>query len=154
MLKLKFNSFLPSEIIFSLTLGKPFYWKKYIFSTAWLWAGPKPLSSDFLSVNVCLPVNAHLTFLCKRSRKNAIWLQNGRLLVPSVCNKNHWYCLATNHRRLQIITRQNSNRHKWTKCSIPSLTNKVKLEDRSQKKKIMFLHSKNKASRKGYKGEC
>ena len=29
----------------------------------------------------------------------------------------------------------------------------VKLEDRSQKKKIMFLHSKNKASRKGYKGE-
>ena len=31
---------------------------------------------------------------------------------------------------------------------------KVKLEDRSQKKKIMFLHSKNKASRKGYKGEC
>ena len=30
----------------------------------------------------------------------------------------------------------------------------VKLEDRSQKKKIMFLHSKNKASRKGYKGEC
>ena len=29
-----------------------------------------------------------------------------------------------------------------------------KLEDRSQKKKIMFLHSKNKASRKGYKGEC
>ena len=28
------------------------------------------------------------------------------------------------------------------------------LEDRSQKKKIMFLHSKNKASRKGYKGEC
>ena len=29
---------------------------------------------------------------------------------------------------------------------------KVKLEDRSQKKKIMFLHSKNKASRKGYKG--
>ena len=32
--------------------------------------------------------------------------------------------------------------------------NKNKLEDRSQKKKIMFLHSKNKASRKGYKGEC
>ena len=31
---------------------------------------------------------------------------------------------------------------------------KVKLEDRSQKKKIMFLYSKNKASRKGYKGEC
>ena len=31
---------------------------------------------------------------------------------------------------------------------------KIKLEDRSQKKKIMFLHSKNKASRKGYKGEC
>ena len=31
---------------------------------------------------------------------------------------------------------------------------RVKLEDRSQKKKIMFLHSKNKASRKGYKGEC
>ena len=31
---------------------------------------------------------------------------------------------------------------------------KFKLEDRSQKKKIMFLHSKNKASRKGYKGEC
>ena len=31
---------------------------------------------------------------------------------------------------------------------------KLKLEDRSQKKKIMFLHSKNKASRKGYKGEC
>ena len=31
---------------------------------------------------------------------------------------------------------------------------KVQLEDRSQKKKIMFLHSKNKASRKGYKGEC
>ena len=30
----------------------------------------------------------------------------------------------------------------------------IKLEDRSQKKKIMFLHSKNKASRKGYKGEC
>ena len=30
----------------------------------------------------------------------------------------------------------------------------TKLEDRSQKKKIMFLHSKNKASRKGYKGEC
>ena len=30
---------------------------------------------------------------------------------------------------------------------------KSKLEDRSQKKKIMFLHSKNKASRKGYKGE-
>ena len=30
----------------------------------------------------------------------------------------------------------------------------LKLEDRSQKKKIMFLHSKNKASRKGYKGEC
>ena len=29
-----------------------------------------------------------------------------------------------------------------------------KLEDRSQKKKIMFLHSKNKESRKGYKGEC
>ena len=29
-----------------------------------------------------------------------------------------------------------------------------KLEDRSQKKKIMFLHSKNKASGKGYKGEC
>ena len=29
-----------------------------------------------------------------------------------------------------------------------------KLEDRSQKKKIMFLHSKNKAARKGYKGEC
>ena len=29
-----------------------------------------------------------------------------------------------------------------------------KLEDRLQKKKIMFLHSKNKASRKGYKGEC
>ena len=28
------------------------------------------------------------------------------------------------------------------------------LEDRLQKKKIMFLHSKNKASRKGYKGEC
>ena len=28
------------------------------------------------------------------------------------------------------------------------------LEDRSQKKKIMFLHSKNKASQKGYKGEC
>ena len=39
-----------------------------------------------------------------------------------------------------------------------NLINKViieeKLEDRSQKKKIMFLHSKNKASRKGYKGEC
>ena len=34
----------------------------------------------------------------------------------------------------------------------PELT--FKLEDRSQKKKIMFLHSKNKASRKGYKGEC
>ena len=33
-------------------------------------------------------------------------------------------------------------------------TNNIKLEDRSQKKKIMFLHSKNKASRKGYKGEC
>ena len=31
---------------------------------------------------------------------------------------------------------------------------KLKLEDHSQKKKIMFLHSKNKASRKGYKGEC
>ena len=31
---------------------------------------------------------------------------------------------------------------------------RIKLEDRSQKKKIMFLHSKNKASRKGYKGEC
>ena len=31
---------------------------------------------------------------------------------------------------------------------------KRELEDRSQKKKIMFLHSKNKASRKGYKGEC
>ena len=31
---------------------------------------------------------------------------------------------------------------------------KKKLEDRSQKKKILFLHSKNKASRKGYKGEC
>ena len=31
---------------------------------------------------------------------------------------------------------------------------KTKLEDRSQKKKIMFLHGKNKASRKGYKGEC
>ena len=30
----------------------------------------------------------------------------------------------------------------------------VELKDRSQKKKIMFLHSKNKASRKGYKGEC
>ena len=30
----------------------------------------------------------------------------------------------------------------------------LELEDRSQKKKIMFLHSKNKASRKGYKGEC
>ena len=30
----------------------------------------------------------------------------------------------------------------------------IKLEDRLQKKKIMFLHSKNKASRKGYKGEC
>ena len=30
----------------------------------------------------------------------------------------------------------------------------LKLEDHSQKKKIMFLHSKNKASRKGYKGEC
>ena len=30
----------------------------------------------------------------------------------------------------------------------------TKLEDRSQKKKIMFLHSKNKASQKGYKGEC
>ena len=28
-----------------------------------------------------------------------------------------------------------------------------KLEDRSQKKKIMFLLCKNKASRKGYKGE-
>ena len=34
------------------------------------------------------------------------------------------------------------------------LENKTELEDRSQKKKIMFLHSKNKASRKGYKGEC
>ena len=33
-------------------------------------------------------------------------------------------------------------------------TKLYKLEDRSQKKKIMFLHSKNKASRKGYKGEC
>ena len=32
--------------------------------------------------------------------------------------------------------------------------NLIKLEDRSQKKTIMFLHSKNKASRKGYKGEC
>ena len=32
-------------------------------------------------------------------------------------------------------------------------TQYTKLEDRSQKK-IMFLHSKNKASRKGYKGEC
>ena len=32
--------------------------------------------------------------------------------------------------------------------------NNLKLEDRSQKKKLMFLHSKNKASRKGYKGEC
>ena len=31
---------------------------------------------------------------------------------------------------------------------------RIKLEDHSQKKKIMFLHSKNKASRKGYKGEC
>ena len=30
----------------------------------------------------------------------------------------------------------------------------AKLEDRSQKKKIMFLLCKNKASRKGYKGEC
>ena len=27
---------------------------------------------------------------------------------------------------------------------------RTQLEDRSQKKKIMFLHSKNKASRKGY----
>ena len=35
-----------------------------------------------------------------------------------------------------------------------ALDPKFKLEDRSQKKKIMFLHSKNKASRKGYKGEC
>ena len=35
-----------------------------------------------------------------------------------------------------------------------ALISKLKLEDRSQKKKIMFLHSKNKASRKGYKGEC
>ena len=38
--------------------------------------------------------------------------------------------------------------HCITRCS------QMKLEDRSQKKKIMFLHSKNKASRKGYKGEC
>ena len=30
----------------------------------------------------------------------------------------------------------------------------TKLEDCSQKKKIMFLLCKNKASRKGYKGEC
>ena len=30
----------------------------------------------------------------------------------------------------------------------------IKLEDCSQKKKVMFLHSKNKPSRKGYKGEC
>ena len=35
-----------------------------------------------------------------------------------------------------------------------ALSFQSKLEDRSQKKKIMFLHSKNKASRKGYKGEC
>ena len=35
-----------------------------------------------------------------------------------------------------------------------SIHPKIKLEDRLQKKKIMFLHSKNKASRKGYKGEC
>ena len=34
------------------------------------------------------------------------------------------------------------------------MVTKQKLEDRSQKKKIMFLYSKNKASRKGYKGEC
>ena len=35
-----------------------------------------------------------------------------------------------------------------------SFLNELELEDRSQKKKRMFLHSKNKASRKGYKGEC
>ena len=37
---------------------------------------------------------------------------------------------------------------------ITSKEMKLKLENRSQKKKIMFWHSKNKASRKGYKGEC
>ena len=31
------------------------------------------------------------------------------------------YCLATNHRRVPIIARQNSNRYNFTKTSIPSL---------------------------------
>ena len=37
---------------------------------------------------------------------------------------------------------------------LKEIQSQLQLEDRSQKKKIMFLHSKNKASRKGYKGEC
>ena len=45
--------------------------------------------SDFLPVNVRLPVNARLTFLCERSRTNAsINPQNGRSLIFPVCGKN------------------------------------------------------------------
>ena len=36
----------------------------------------------------------------------------------------------------------------------PFLTSPILTRGSLAKKKIMFLHSKNKASRKGYKGEC
>ena len=42
------------------------------------------------------------------------------------------------------------------KVAITHLTMEIHFQTRGSlaKKKIMFLHSKNKASRKGYKGEC
>ena len=51
--------------------------------------GGSRIHSGFLPVNARLPVNAHLIFLCWRSRTNAsISLLNGRSQVFPVCGEN------------------------------------------------------------------
>ena len=61
-----------------------------------------------------------------------------------------WKCLCDKIHLMYLFSSTGRWRFVHSLCSI----HKYKLEDCLQKKRIMFLHSKNKVSQKGYKGEC
>ena len=65
------------------------------------------MNSDFLPVNIHLPVNFHFIFLCWRSRTSvSTSLQNEHSLAYLVCHKqtNNTVCSATQVRRLNFMT--------------------------------------------------
>ena len=104
---------------------------------------------------LCISKNRNLSTNFYLSDERMAKKPNDRLVTviqnsPKTAIREHSNCQKFEDKGSQ---KKNISVLSWKAHARPNSI-KIKLEDRSQKKKIMFLHSKNKASRKGYKGEC